>query len=51
LQGAFHDHQVDVEVRRTMPLSIVLRRRGARTITDTLLAALDALAADRARAA
>ncbi len=51
LQRAFHDHQVEVEVRRTMPLSLVLRRRGARAITDTLLAAFDALAADRARAA
>ncbi|HEU5209756.1 MAG TPA: transcription-repair coupling factor [Longimicrobiales bacterium] len=51
LQRAFHDNQVDVEVRRSMPLSIVLRRRGARSITDTLLTAFDALAADRARAA
>lgn len=51
LQRAFHDNQVDVEVRRSMPLSIVLRRRGARSITDTLLTAFDALAADRAQAA
>ena len=51
LQGAFQDQQVEVEVRRTDPLALVLRRRGARPIVATLQAALDVLAADRARAA
>ncbi len=51
LQRALSDHQVEVEVRRTDPLSIVLRRRGARAITDTVAAAFDTLAADTARAA
>ncbi len=51
LQSAFHDQQVEVEVRRTVPLSLVLRRRGALPITDTLSAALELLATERARAA
>lgn len=51
LQGAFHDQQVEVEVRRTLPLSLVVRRRGARPITDTLSDALELLAEERAQAA
>ncbi|MGH7553294.1 MAG: transcription-repair coupling factor, partial [Longimicrobiales bacterium] len=51
LQSAFHDQQVEVEVRRAVPLSLVLRRRGALPITDTLSAALELLADQRARAA
>jgi transcription-repair coupling factor (superfamily II helicase) len=51
LQNAFGDQQVDVEIRRTLPLSLVLRRRGARAITETLSAALQLLAGEHARAA
>ena len=51
LQSAMQDQQVEVEVRRAMPLSIILRRRGALPITETLLAAFELLAAKRARAA
>ena len=52
LQHAFHDQQVEVEVRRASPLSLVLRRGGARAIADTVAEALEMLAAkDRARAA
>ena len=51
LQGALHDQQVEVEVRRTAPLSLVLRRRGARAVADTLVDALELLSRDRARAA
>jgi transcription-repair coupling factor (superfamily II helicase) len=51
LQSAFHDRQIEVEVRRTVPLSIVLHRRGAAGLADTLADALALLADDRARAA
>jgi transcription-repair coupling factor (superfamily II helicase) len=51
LQGTFNDQQVEVEVRRTVPLSIVLRRRGARPITETVVAALERLIDDVAAAA
>ena len=51
LQSAFHDRQLDVEVRRTMPLSLLLRRYGAEPILDTLVGALELLAVGRARAA
>ena len=52
LQDIFQDHQVEVEVRRAAPLSLVLSRRGARTIADTVASALERLAeAGRARAA
>jgi transcription-repair coupling factor (superfamily II helicase) len=51
LQDAFRDHQVAVEIRRPVPLSFVIRRHGSRDVADTLSAALEALAADRARAA
>ena len=52
LQNVLNDQQVEIEVRRTAPLSLVLRRRGARTIAETVVAALEVLAnADRARAA
>jgi transcription-repair coupling factor (superfamily II helicase) len=51
LQGAFHDQQVEVEVRQADPLALVLRRRGALPIVATLEAALDVLATDRARVA
>ena len=51
LQPAFRDLQVQVEVRRTQPLSIVLKRQGAQPIGDTVAAALEILARSRARAA
>ncbi|HEX6941048.1 MAG TPA: transcription-repair coupling factor [Longimicrobiales bacterium] len=51
LQGAFHDRQLEVEVRRTMPLSLLLRRFGAEPLVDTLVGALELLAVGRARAA
>ncbi len=52
LQRVFDDQQVELEIRRSAPLSMVLRRRGARTIADTVAVALEALArAGRARAA
>src|SRR5690606_24847830 len=51
LQTAFHDQQLELEVRRAVPLSIVLRRLGGRPLVDTLARALQALDAGRARAA
>jgi transcription-repair coupling factor (superfamily II helicase) len=51
LQGAFRDRQLDVEVRRAMPLSILLRRYGAEPIDETLAHALRILAAGKAQAA
>jgi transcription-repair coupling factor (superfamily II helicase) len=51
LQGAFRDQQLEVEVRRAMPLSLVLRRYGAQPVVETLINALELLGADRARAA
>jgi transcription-repair coupling factor (superfamily II helicase) len=52
LQGAFRDRQLEVEVRRAAPLSIVLRRYGAEALTETLAGAFELLAAAaRAQAA
>src|SRR5690606_17770957 len=51
LQGAFRDRQLEVEVRRAVPLSLLLRRYGAEPVADTLILALQLLAADRAKAA
>ena len=45
LQGAFRDRQLEVEVRRAAPLSLVLRRYGAEPLTTTLAGAFDLLAA------
>jgi transcription-repair coupling factor (superfamily II helicase) len=45
LQKAFRDHQVEVEVRRPVPLSIVFRRAGAAAIDDVLASGLETLAA------
>ncbi|HUG02277.1 MAG TPA: transcription-repair coupling factor [Longimicrobiales bacterium] len=50
LQGAFRDRQLEVEVRRAMPLSLVLRRFGAEPLADTLAEALGLLS-DRAERA
>ena len=43
LQGAFRDQQLEVEVRRTTPLSLVLRRYGSEPLTGTLAAAFELL--------
>jgi transcription-repair coupling factor (superfamily II helicase) len=51
LQSAFRDQQVETEIKRTAPLSLVIRRRGARPVADILTEALEALAAGRAAAA
>jgi transcription-repair coupling factor (superfamily II helicase) len=51
LQGAFRDQQVETEVKRTAPLSLVIRRRGARSLTEILTSALEALQGERAVAA
>ncbi|MGH7482548.1 MAG: transcription-repair coupling factor, partial [Longimicrobiales bacterium] len=51
LQGAFRDRQLDVEVKRTMPLSLVLRRFGAEPVERLLAQALALLDDRRARAA
>jgi transcription-repair coupling factor (superfamily II helicase) len=51
LQGAFRDRQLEVEVRRAMPLSLVLRRYGAEPLADTLAEALDLLSRRAERAA
>jgi transcription-repair coupling factor (superfamily II helicase) len=51
LQNVFRDQQLEVEVKRPMPLSIVLRRYGAQPLTETVAAALEMLADDAARAA
>ena len=47
LQKAFRDHQVEVEIRRPVPLSIVFRRAGAAAIDQILAGGLETLAADR----
>jgi transcription-repair coupling factor (superfamily II helicase) len=51
LQDAVGDHQTELEVARTTPLSLILRARGATPVIETLLAALDRLADRPARAA
>jgi transcription-repair coupling factor (superfamily II helicase) len=51
LQSAFADRQLEIEVTRTLPLSLLLRRRGAEPLSDALAAALGALARDRSLAA
>ena len=44
LRNAFGDRQLDVEVRRLQPLSLVLRRAGAEPLLPTLVEALKLLA-------
>lgn len=51
LQTAFRDRQVEIEVRRSAPLSFILRLKGEASITDTLCTALEALLLERAKAA
>ncbi len=51
LEGPFRDRQVEVGVRRMMPLSLSLTRVGAEPLTRTLIRALDLLVKERAQAA
>jgi transcription-repair coupling factor (superfamily II helicase) len=51
LQNALRTHQVEMEVKRTNPLSFVLRRRGGAAPEAIVQELLDVLSADRARAA
>jgi len=51
LEAPFRDRQVQVEVRRMLPLSLALRQAGTEPLTRTLIRALDALAVKRAHAA
>ncbi len=51
LQSAFADRQLEVELRRPLPLSLTLHRRGAERITAALGRALRALTRDRSLAA
>jgi hypothetical protein len=48
LDRSFQDRQVEVEVKRLDPLSLVLRQAGAHPLTSTLKAAFSVL--NRARA-
>jgi transcription-repair coupling factor (superfamily II helicase) len=43
LEGPFRDRQVELEVKRVHPLSLVLKRGGTETLTLTLIRALDEL--------
>jgi transcription-repair coupling factor (superfamily II helicase) len=51
LEGPFRDRQVQVEVRRMVPLSLALRYAGTEPLTRTLIRALDAMVLERAHAA
>jgi transcription-repair coupling factor (superfamily II helicase) len=51
LQAAFSAHQLAVEVRRPMPLSLALTRHGTEPILGTLLASMRDLVAEVAKAA
>jgi hypothetical protein len=51
LQTALRSHQVELEVKRTNPLSFVLRRKGGATIVDIVADLLEALSNEQARAA
>jgi transcription-repair coupling factor (superfamily II helicase) len=51
LQKAFRDHQVEVEVKRSIPLSIILRETGAVPVAELLAEALDGFIAQRRGAA
>jgi transcription-repair coupling factor (superfamily II helicase) len=46
-QKAFRGHQVEVEVKRPMPLSMILREAGAAAVGDILADGLEALVAQR----
>ncbi len=47
LNGPLEERQVDVEVRRMSPLSVVLHQLGVESLSETLIIALDALRAAR----
>ncbi|MEX0935934.1 MAG: transcription-repair coupling factor, partial [Gemmatimonadota bacterium] len=51
MEGPFRDRQVNVTVRRMVPLSLTLRQAGTEPLTRTLIRALDVLVRERARAA
>jgi transcription-repair coupling factor (superfamily II helicase) len=51
LQKAFRNHQVEVDVKRALPLSIVFRAAGAAPIEDMVAEGLGALADPKAAAA
>jgi transcription-repair coupling factor (superfamily II helicase) len=51
LQRAFADWQLEVELQRPMPLSIVLHRRGTEPMERALIGALQAASRDRSLAA
>ncbi len=46
LEGALRQRQVELEVRRMDPLSLVLHRLGVQPLTETLMMALEALKAE-----
>jgi hypothetical protein len=51
LQKAFGSRQLEVEIRRPLPLSLTLTRHGTEPILPTTVAALKDLAADPSREA
>jgi transcription-repair coupling factor (superfamily II helicase) len=51
LQSAFADRQLEIEMTRTSPLSLILHKRGAEPISDALIGALTTLARNRPLAA
>ena len=51
LQRAFSDRQLEVELQRTLPLSLLLHRRGPEPVERTLIGALLALTRDKTLAA
>jgi transcription-repair coupling factor (superfamily II helicase) len=51
LQKAFRKHQVEVEVKRSLPLSIILREAGAAPVGEILAEGLETLVAERRGAA
>ncbi len=51
LEAPFRDRQIDVSIRRMVPLSLSLRQAGAEPLTRTLIRALDRLVGNEARAA
>jgi transcription-repair coupling factor (superfamily II helicase) len=51
LQSAFSDRQLEIEVTRTLPLSLLLHRRGTEPITHALIGAFSALVRNQPLAA
>ena len=48
LQSAMHDSQIEVEVRRTDPLSLILHRLGTGPLAGSVAEALEILVAEAA---